>query len=456
MLMMFLSNSNINEYHYATDNPVIYFIIQYMNIFQLLAIYPIIGAMCWSIGGLFYRFFYKGKLDEKDMVKMPVEDEPMITIMVPAHNEEVMIEQTIDYLMNEINYTNYEVLVCDDGSKDSTPDILNRLMIKYDRLRVVRINANKGKAHAFNVGMSFAKGEYLLSNDADTVCEPDALWKYMNYFLRPGGENVAAVTANMDVQNRSLMVEKSQTVEFSSIVGIIKRSQMGVLGVMYAYSGANTMYRRDAIYDCGLFRQDRATEDISICWDQQYNGWQAVFAPNIMFYMNVPNTFYMLYEQRKRWAKGGIEAWTTNFARVFRHPIRNLPKVIMMLDQTFSILFSFYYLIFIIILIIRVLIFIATNDTQQLIHTLDMAFVFSAFITMVGFWQLFISLALDNHGKKMKYLFFSAAYMLWYWQMNAITIVTTFIPAIKNVLGFQGKGTWVSPERTKMIIDQDK
>jgi cellulose synthase/poly-beta-1,6-N-acetylglucosamine synthase-like glycosyltransferase len=254
----------------------------------------------------------------------------------------------------------------------------------------------------------------------------------------------------MDVQNRSLLVEKSQTVEFSSIVGIIKRSQMGVLGNMYAYSGANTMYRKDAILDCGGFRQDRATEDISIAWDQQFNGWQAVFAPDIMFYMNVPNTFNMLYNQRKRWAKGGTEAWLTNFKRVAKHPIKNAPKIVMLLDQTGSILWSFYYLIFTTWLICKVIYFVFTNDADQLAHTLDMTFLFSAFISMVGVWQLVASLALDNHGAKMKYLIFAPGYMVWYWQMNAITIATTFIPAIKTVFGFAGKGTWVSPTRTKM------
>lgn len=416
----------------------------------VLSLFPIIGAVSWTVGGLFYRFFYRGKFLDKDFRRMAPEDEPFVTIMIPAHNEEVMIEETVDYLMNDIDYHNYEVLVCDDGSKDTTPDILARLSLKYDRLRVLRIDANKGKAHAFNIGVSFARGEYVLSNDADTVPEPDALWKYMNYFMAPGGQNTAAVTANMDVQNRSLLVEKSQTVEFSSIVGIIKRSQIGVLGNMYAYSGANTMYRKDALLDVGLFRQDRATEDISICWDHQYAGWKADFAPDIMFYMNVPNTLTMLYNQRKRWAKGGTESWLTNFRRVARHPILNLPKVVMLLDQTGSIVWSFYYLLFTVWLAFRLLYFIATNDSEQLIHTLDMVFLFSAFISMVGFWQLVAALALDNHGAKMKYLFFAPAYMAWYWQMNAITVATTFVPAIKGVLGFSGKGTWVSPERTKM------
>jgi poly-beta-1,6 N-acetyl-D-glucosamine synthase len=423
---------------------------------QILTLYPIIGAIAWTIGGLFYRTLYVGKFLERDFTRLTPEEEPAITIMIPCHNEEVMIEETIDYLMTQIEYHNYDVLVCDDGSTDTTPEILARLSLKYPKLRVLRINKNRGKAHAFNIGLSFTTGEYILSNDADTVPEPQGLWKYMNYFLSPAGQNIAAVTANMDVQNRSLLVEKSQTVEFSSIVGIIKRSQMGVLGNMYAYSGANTMYRKDAVLDVGGFRQDRATEDISIAWDQQFNGWQAVFAPDIMFYMNVPNTFTMLYNQRKRWAKGGTEAWFTNFARIFRHPIKNITKVVMLLDQTGSIVWSFYYLIFTAWLIFKVFYWVFTNDYENLVHTLDMTFLFSAFISMVGIWQLVVSLMLDNHGAKMKYLMFAPGYMVWYWQMNALTIATTFIPAVKAVLGFSGKGTWVSPTRTKMTKPEDE
>ncbi|MFC4652960.1 glycosyltransferase [Lactococcus nasutitermitis] len=419
-----------------------------LDFLEILMLYPMVGAIYWTVGGLYYRFFYKGRM--KNFQVLSEKEEPFITIMVPAHNEEVMIEETIEYLMNDIHYHNYEVLVCDDGSTDTTPDILARLSQKYDKLRVIRITANKGKAHAFNIGISFARGEFILSNDADTVPEPDGLWKYMNYFKGKKHQNIAAVTANMDVQNRTLMVEKSQTIEFSSIVGIIKRTQMGVLGSMYAYSGANTMYRKKAVYDVGLWRQNRATEDISIAWDQQFNGWQAVFAADIMFYMNVPNTLEMLYNQRKRWAKGGTEAWVTNFKRIIRHPVKNLTKVIMLLDQTGSILWSFLYIFGTLVLVIQFLFYMATGQFSTINRLLDSIFIFFSFMTIIGFWQLFVSLALDNHGKKMKYLFFAPAYMLWYWQMNAITVVATFIPALKGVLGFTGTGTWISPTRTKM------
>ena len=403
----------------------------------LLAFYPLIGALAWTVGGICYRFFYVGRI--KKFREIPTDQEPMITIMIPAHNEEVMIEETIDYLMTQINYSNYEILVCDDGSTDTTAHILARLSLKYPKLRVLRIQANCGKAHAFNIGLSFAKGEFILSNDADTVPEPDALKKYMHYFTSERYQNTGAVTANMDVQNRSLLLEKSQTVEFSSIVGIIKRSQMGVLGSMYAYSGANTMYRKAAVYNVGLWRQDRATEDISIAWDQQFHGWQAIFAPDIMFYMNVPSTMDMLYGQRKRWAKGGTEAWVTNFRRIILHPIRYIDKVIMLIDQTASILWSFLYIFGTIFLAFQFLYYLLTNEILLLTQLLDQIFVFFSFMTIIGFFQLLLSLALDNHGSKLKYLLFAPLYMLWYWQMNAVTILTTFIPAIKEYLASEVK-----------------
>lgn len=413
-------------------------------IYFILVSYPILGSFAWFIGVLCYSFLFKYK--HIDWAEIPTEVEPFITIMVPAHNEEVVIEDTIDYLMTKINYGNYEVLVTDDGSTDETPAILARLQKKYPKLRVIRIDKNKGKAHAFDIGMAFAKGWLILSNDADTVPEPDALSNYVNYFIRPGGRNISAVTANMDVKNRTSLLGKSQTVEFSSIVGIIKRTQAGVLGGLYAYSGANTMYRKDALIDVGGFRQDRATEDISIAWDHQLNGWISVFAPTIIFFMEVPVSLPMLYRQRKRWAKGGTEVWLTNFKKVLFHPFENIGRTFMFIDQTFSIIWSLFFCISFFVFIILMGIYLYQGNFEQIYRTLTISFLFVCFEMISGIIQLIASLVVDDQGRKLKYMLFAPLYMLLFWMVNAITIMTTFIPAIKTILGY-GSGTWKSPER---------
>ncbi|ANJ13525.1 glycosyltransferase family 2 protein [Lactiplantibacillus plantarum subsp. plantarum] len=413
----------------------------------LLVSYPILGAFAWFIGVLCYQLIYRHRhKDDIEFQPLTPEEQPFITIMIPAHNEEVMIEHTINYLMNNLNYEKYEVLVTDDGSTDETPAILERLQSVYDNLRVVTIKKNQGKAHAFNVGVGFARGEFILSNDADSIPEPDALWKYMSYFMGEEHANTAAVTANMDVQNRSTIIAKSQTVEFSSIVGVIKRSQVSALGNMYAYSGANTMYRRDALIDVGLFRQDRATEDISIAWDHQLNGWTTVFSPDILFYMNVPENLDALYHQRKRWAKGGTEVLLTNFKRVVSHPGKYLKQWAFITDQTLSIIWSLFFFVSTLIFLISLVTFFFTGNYERVYHMFCMAFIFVTFEMFAGVLQLLSALIVDDCGRKFKYLIFMPLYMLIYWQVNALALVTTLIPAVKTILGY-GSGTWVSPVR---------
>jgi len=414
----------------------------------ILCLYPIVGSFFWFSGALSYRFLKKNKYDE-DWHPIPKNQQPMITIMIPAHNEEVVIEETITYLFENINYDNFEVLVTNDGSTDKTAEIIKRLMEKYPRLRTINIIQNKGKAHAFNIGMHFAKGEYILSNDADTIPEPDALMKYMNFFIHAQDMNTSAVTANMDVQNRTSMLGKSQTVEFSSIVGVIKRSQTSINDSMYAYSGANTLYKKDFLIDVGGFRQDRATEDISIAWDHQTIGAIPRFAPDIVFHMNVPETIGDLYKQRKRWAQGGTEVWLTNVKKFIFHPIKRRYQMSMFIDSTLSIIWSFFFVITTIMFIIAMLLFLIQGNFERIMHGFEISFIFVSFEIIAGVMQLITALLLDHHGAKMKYAFFAPLYMLFYWMINPITVVATFIPAMKTILGF-GSGTWVSPKRSSL------
>jgi len=261
--------------------------------------------------------------------------------------------------------------------------------------------------------------------------------------------NTSAVTANMDVQNRTTLLGKSQTVEFTSIVGVIKRSQTAVNDSMYAYSGANTMYKKDFLIDVGGFRQNRATEDISIAWDHQMIGAVPRFAPNIIFHMNVPETIKDLYHQRKRWAQGGTEVWLTNIWKFLRHPVEHRYQWSMFLDSTLSIIWSFFFTITSAGFIGMMLYFLFTGNYERVMHGILISFIFVTFEMFAGFMQLLAALLLDHHGAKMKYLFFAPLYMLFYWMVNPITVVMTFVPALKTILGF-GSGTWVSPKRQSM------
>ncbi|MGL9777053.1 glycosyl transferase [Enterococcus sp. DIV0182] len=83
---------------FQTGNDILDIILMIM--FLVLVTYPIIGGFSWFIGVLCYTFLFKYKQTEWDDI--PVEVEPFITIMVPAHNEEIVIENTIEYLMTKL------------------------------------------------------------------------------------------------------------------------------------------------------------------------------------------------------------------------------------------------------------------------------------------------------------------------------------------------------------------
>lgn len=412
----------------------------------ILVSYPILGSFSWIIGAVVYKVNYKSK--HKNWESDTNKEEPFISILVAAHNEQDVIGKTLDYLLNDITYKNFEVLVIDDGSSDSTLSILMQYADDYDKLRIIHIDKNQGKAHALNIGLGFAKGKYIVTNDADTIPSADALNRYSRYLATNYVNYIGAVTANMDVQNRTKIIAKSQTVEFSSIVGIIKRTQAAVMGGIYAYSGANTLYSKEALADVGLFRQDRATEDISVAWDHQINGWFSVFAPAITFFMQVPESLPDLYKQRKRWAKGGTEVWLTNGFKVARKPFKNVGLSVMFLDQTLSIIWSFFFFISLIYFCIISFQLLVNGDWNGLFKIMTISMIFLCFEFVAGLIQVLAALVIDHDGDKIKYFIFSPFYLIFYWIINALTIVTTFVPAVKTILGY-GTGVWISPQRQK-------
>jgi chlorobactene glucosyltransferase len=113
---------------------------------------------------------------------MPDTAHPLISIIVPARNEERNILRCVDSLLAQ-DYDNYEVIVVDDGSTDRTGAILAELQRTHaqrSRLSVLHLDEElpqgwAGKPHALHCGIEQARGEWLLFTDADTWHMPNAL-----------------------------------------------------------------------------------------------------------------------------------------------------------------------------------------------------------------------------------------------------------------------------------------
>lgn len=105
-------------------------------------------------------------------------NKPLVSVIIPAYNEEDYIGNCIDSLLNQ-SYKNFEVIVVDDGSTDKTPGILR----KYPKIKLLE-GQHKGPGFSRNLGSRKAKGEILVFIDADMTFDKDYLANLVNPLIK--------------------------------------------------------------------------------------------------------------------------------------------------------------------------------------------------------------------------------------------------------------------------------
>jgi poly-beta-1,6-N-acetyl-D-glucosamine synthase len=271
--------------------------------FQLLlgfvAIYPLLTASIWTVTSLIYAA-RRERGDDHGFYAIGDEDLPRVTLLVPAYREAATLDATLSAL-RRLDYPDYEVLVVDDGSPDATAEIARRHVRRDTRFRLLRKEVNEGKAMAMNDAMPLATGEIVVVVDADARLHPPALRYIAAHFVRL--PRVGAVTGNPRVANRTTLLAELQTLEFTSIVSVLRRAQV-VWGRTLTVSGVISAYRKSALTDVGMFDPTMVTEDIDVTWRLQRRFYDVRYEPRALVDMTVPTTLRALWRQRRRWAFG--------------------------------------------------------------------------------------------------------------------------------------------------------
>src|SRR5205807_383161 len=148
----------------------------------------LVGGRTLIIGIL--AFIEKLRPDRPD-IREPL---PGVTVLIPAHNEESVIVQTVNSVLLS-DYPDLHVVVVNDGSADKTGELLDRHFARDPRVRIIH-QVNRGKAAALNVALSHAQTDIVVTIDADTEIEPDAIRKLVRHFADP---TVGAVAGNVKV-----------------------------------------------------------------------------------------------------------------------------------------------------------------------------------------------------------------------------------------------------------------
>jgi cellulose synthase/poly-beta-1,6-N-acetylglucosamine synthase-like glycosyltransferase len=284
---------------------------------------------------------------------------PPITILVPAHNEETSICTAVRNLL-DLEYPELEVIVINDGSSDSTLQIMQgefrlrlvrtvyipqvisapvRGLYRSDidpRLVIVDKESAGSKADAVNAGLNAAASPYVCVVDADSVLERDALLRIMVPVLADP-ERVVSVGGIVRVLNGSEVeggrirrvrlprksLEVIQVVEYLRAF-LIGREAWARGNMLMIISGAFGVFRTDLVRTVGGYRSGAIGEDFDLVarlhrhLREEGADYRIEFVPDPVCWTEVPSDLRSLGRQRARWQKGLLDVLWPNRDMLFR------------------------------------------------------------------------------------------------------------------------------------------
>ena len=270
-----------------------------------------------------------------------------VSIIVPAYNEAVTIRESIRSILS-LEYPDFDVIVVNDGSTDTTLEklaeefglrpvvrafdpVVDHAPIRavyaspdYPRLLVID-KLNGGRADALNAGLNLCRNPLFCAIDADSILEPEALFRVVQPFITNPEQTLAAggsirVANGCKVEDGRITeiglsrrpLELFQTLEYARAF-MIGRLAWARVDTLVSVSGAFGIFRRDVAVEVGGYEVGSMGEDLEIIvaiherMREQDRPYKIDFIPEPVCWTQVPDTLKVLYGQRVRWQRGAIE-----------------------------------------------------------------------------------------------------------------------------------------------------
>lgn len=226
---------------------------------------------------------------------------PEVTVLVPAYNEENVIERCLDSLIAS-DYPHLRIVVIDDGSSDHTAEIVAQRWAQDPRVTLLH-EENRGKWHAENYALDRVRTPIFVGVDADTVIQPDAISRLVQQFRDP---TVGAVAGFVEVGNPDSYLTRCQALEYlvSQAVG---RRAFEVFNGILVVPGALGAWRTEAVRKAGLYASSTITEDADLTVAVHRAGYKVRFEESARAFTEVPMTVGALVRQRIRWSLGMLQ-----------------------------------------------------------------------------------------------------------------------------------------------------
>ncbi len=269
---------------------------------------------------------YAQEKRESNILSVPAAaaSQPLVSIIVPAYNEEINAERTVNSLLQQ-DYPNLEVVFVDDGSKDNT-FVKIRDAFKDTPNVQVYTKTNGGKASALNTGIQKAAGAYVVCIDADTQLKSTAVSELMKKFYGNENDKVGAVAGNVKVGNEINMITRWQSIEYITSQNFDRRA-FDLLNCITVVPGAIGAFKKEAVIKAGGFTSDTLAEDCDLTMRLHRNGYAIRNCNEAVSYTEAPETMRQFMRQRFRWSFGVIQCFWKHRDAVFNPAYKNFGRV---------------------------------------------------------------------------------------------------------------------------------
>ena len=199
----------------------------------------------------------------------------------------------------------------DDGSRDGTADVVREMSGRDPRVVLIR-QPNCGKAKALNVGFRAARGDYVVTLDADTVLAPQTIPNLIRHFAVDRAGTLAGVAGVVRVGNREQnLLTRWQALEYVTQIGV-ERAAQDAMGAISIVPGACAAWRKVAISEVGGYSDTTLAEDCDLCLSLHRAGWRVTQDDEAFAFTEAPADVDSLLAQRTRWTYGTLQS-------IFKH-----------------------------------------------------------------------------------------------------------------------------------------
>ena len=263
------------------------------------------------VPGFMNAFLMASLVLRPEALRRTPEQWPALSILIAAYNEEALIGETLRSIA-ALDYPGaLQIMVLDDGSTDGTAAAVRDSEALFAGssgrdLLLVSEKQNRGKARVLNDGLTLAAHDLVVTIDADTLLEKGCLVALVEHLHASSPETAAVAGAVLVGNQNDSWITRAQQWDYFHGIAAVKRMQGMYNGTLVA-QGAFSIYRKAALLKaCGW--PDTVGEDIVLTWSLLRMGYKTGHAEDAVAWTHAPDTLRGLSNQRKRWARGMIEA----------------------------------------------------------------------------------------------------------------------------------------------------